>query len=937
MAIPDAAQQKLVHDAHKADASLLPSSPISPAYPFAEETLNLPPPEAADRPEGLDPVKPNAHSNENSQAQGARSHRLRGPDLTIDPPTAQPDELQTAAGDNSADDQRSEEASRPKTVHLPPQDVQERHLREFQRAQEAERHRERKEDEAFNLGAGLHGAELTSSPSSTIGAHSTFTPKPSNHSPDTSPDVESRAVRHTNVTSTGLEDSIGTKSYVAPAKAPLDLITAARASSPEAQLRLEDEEATRVARERDSQTKHMPPKDAELTKEAEDFVTESAEADQEALETDADLQQDKQILAQSANGSVNSTSGPNAVSLEPKKDQVAETSAAQDTTMVGTETTEASQDRDASTADSSFQKPSLDRMQTRVSSGAMRQRSVNEILGGGRPSLPRQNTSGSAISSGSTAVTPTSTRRGKDVQGASTALIQRRDSNKMVDPFRLYSDDYAALKGASQDENKDYLVPLFMYQAHAAPRARSLSEMVHGASKTVTTFNLQAMLREAQDYRILKRIYQLQNANRWSFRQMEKCQEPPVAMSHLDHLLTEMKWMRTDFREERKSKVVIARRLATWCAEWVAADTEERRNLQVSVKAWQSTQDSNVEMSDDIDAPPELVPSGANETDSEASLEEPATVTPTALRPPTALFLLGSDEAICQLEESPQIEVLLEELPAYKPRQRTRSQVVDSTTLPVSKLLTGKLVSKAQGPPRKRSRYEYEEEDSDRTPSTPKRRSPEDGPYSFTPTRRTPKLELPADEADLALFLPENRHVRDRLHATHAFRPPSEFGMPSTSFFESRSSSHWLWKEDQELRTLVKEYSFNWSLISTEMAIPSRNTSGAERRTPWECFERWVQLEGLPADMSKTQYFRTYQARLEAAARTVAQQHAAQQQAAQAQTPGAIQTVRKRTTQPFRVDKRKNTKYLAAIDGMRKLARKRETQAAKHQESKYSP
>ena len=163
--------------------------------------------------------------------------------------------------------------------------------------------------------------------------------------------------------------------------------------------------------------------------------------------------------------------------------------------------------------------------------------------------------------------------------------------------------------------------------------------------------------------------------------------------------------------------------------------------------------------------------------------------------------------------------------------------------------------------------------------------------------------------------------------------------MPSVGFFESRQPSQWTYAEDDELRRLVKEYSYNWSLISSCLTSPSQFTSGAERRTPWECFERWIGLEGLPVEMSKTQYFRAYHQRLETAQRNVlAQQQAAQQQVAQQQqqgnNPQAQNLVRRRTTTPVRFDRRRSSKHLALLDAMRKLAKKRETMLQKQQHGK---
>jgi chromatin modification-related protein VID21 len=154
--------------------------------------------------------------------------------------------------------------------------------------------------------------------------------------------------------------------------------------------------------------------------------------------------------------------------------------------------------------------------------------------------------------------------------------------------------------------------------------------------------------------------------------------------------------------------------------------------------------------------------------------------------------------------------------------------------------------------------------------------------------------------------------------------------MPLQSFYEARTASQWTYAEDDELKSLVREYSYNWSLISSAISTKSIFSSGPERRTPWECFERWVQLEGLPNDMSKTQYFKTYHSRIEAAQRVIMQQNQNAQQ--QVGPNGAVTPLpRRRPTTAIRVDRRRNQKHLALIDAMRKLAKKRETTIQKAQ------
>lgn len=222
------------------------------------------------------------------------------------------------------------------------------------------------------------------------------------------------------------------------------------------------------------------------------------------------------------------------------------------------------------------------------------------------------------------------------------------------------------------------------------------------------------------------------------------------------------------------------------------------------------------------------------------------------------------------------------------------------------KLVTDKM-------PQSKSRFSYSDEES------------EDEGDGFV-SEQVSHVALPPPTDEVSLFRPEMKHIRDRLHAGHQFRPPTDHQMPMQSFYENRFPSMWTTAEDDELRSQVRLYSYNWPLISSVLTGKSMYASGAERRTPWECFERWIQLEGLPSDMQKTAYFKTYSGRIDAASRIIAQQQMAQQNA-------TGQPVRRRPTVPCRVERRRNNKHLTLIDAMRKLAKKRETQLQKQQQT----
>ena len=607
-----------------------------------------------------------------------------------------------------------------------------------------------------------------------------------------------------------------------------------------------------------------------------------------------------------------------------------------------------------------------ERMTTRVSSGALRHKSVSEILGETPKSATHQGdrSPSDKIASdsnrdesgyptpryGQLVASPDSLNfrsrlselreREKERSKLSTVVFARQQPTEGSRSLQQSSGD-ASAQLASSDESKDYLVPLFTAQASA--QQPPLSALMASARKTLTTQNQYLEFHEQQDCRILKRIYHLQNSNRWSLRQLERSMEPERPASHWDVLLDHMKWMRTDFREERKWKITVAKNLADWCAEWVSSPKTRRALLQVRIvdgkeKAHAAQNHATpVSLQNNgenlpSETTPELVPS-AEDDYSESMDEESNFIALDRTVAPAAIFSLAPEDVCFTLDKTPISDKLLSELPIYEPWRDVHdldSQSISlsldsswkSSIVPISKFAKGKMVIKEKGSTGKRSRYDYEDEtvvEHDR----------------WIQGRPGPNhnSEDPCPEnQDVALFNPDNKHIISRLHAAHAFRPPSEFNMPSQSFFEARSSSQWTPAEDDELRKLVKDCAYNWSLISSCLASPSLFSSGAERRTPWECFERWVGFEGLPGEMSRTQYFRTWHARRDSARHSLNQQFAAQQQV----NSGQQLQVRRRNTEPMRVERRRNSKHLALVHAMQKVAKKKETTIQKQQHGMWS-
>lgn len=586
-----------------------------------------------------------------------------------------------------------------------------------------------------------------------------------------------------------------------------------------------------------------------------------------------------------------------------------------------------------------------ERMMTRVSSGAIRHKSVSEILGETPRSVNgdkipherayneyhRDDNGIQSRRSASANVAPDSTTfkqglnelKGKDRSKLSTVVFARQqpsNASRYLDSQLRYTDSLE-----THLRKKDYFLPLFTLQAASPPHSRPLNSLILSAHKTLSTSNHYTDFHERQNCRILERIFQLQAGDRWSLRQKKRSVEPERPTTHWDVLISHMKWMRTDFREERKWKIAAAKSFADFCAEWVRSSAKVRTGLQIRIRHSRASAEERMAF-----APtPDLLLPTEDDLSVSTGYDSPRLELP-HLNAPAALFSLGSEIVCFGVDKTPVSEKLLLELPLYHPSLDYEDAAVQGRSIepdaswrtpliPLSKFAQGKLISHEQGPPRKKSRYNYDEYDTSGSETTNKLiASMEQGGDVMEP-----------EQEDVALFNLEHKHTRDRIHAGHAFRPPTEYMMPSQSFFETRHSSLWTHSEDDELRRLVREFAYNWSLISSCLSSPSKYTSEAERRTPWECFERWVNLEGLPTEMSKTQYFKAYQSRLQAAQKTIETQQAMQQN--QGNGTALLNGRLRKTTQPCQIERKKNNRHIHIVDAMRKLAKKREATVHKQQ------
>ncbi|KIY43620.1 hypothetical protein FISHEDRAFT_78465 [Fistulina hepatica ATCC 64428] len=162
----------------------------------------------------------------------------------------------------------------------------------------------------------------------------------------------------------------------------------------------------------------------------------------------------------------------------------------------------------------------------------------------------------------------------------------------VVEPSPAYDPDYTlpslkvlgmeprkskTIKQRRKSRKPDDRTPIGLTEWGAAIRANPIWRKVTRATKCLTTRDWGVAFTEHKLIRTLDRVEYCKDYGRWSFRQPKKQRHPASAKSHHDYLLDEMKWMRTDFREERKWKLAVCYHLGSAVLKWHAAGDLETR------------------------------------------------------------------------------------------------------------------------------------------------------------------------------------------------------------------------------------------------------------------------------------------------------------------------------------------------------------------------
>ncbi|GAA95301.1 uncharacterized protein L969DRAFT_92439 [Mixia osmundae IAM 14324] len=144
-------------------------------------------------------------------------------------------------------------------------------------------------------------------------------------------------------------------------------------------------------------------------------------------------------------------------------------------------------------------------------------------------------------------------------------------------------------------------------------------------AKVVLTADWNVALFELRALRAQERIEQLKADGLWSLRQPKKQRGPAVPKAHWDYLLEEMRWLQTDFKEERRWKAATSYMLAQAVVAWhQAGETYDpagaRATLCVKVRdpsVRAGSADEVTSMLLDVPADASLLEAGSNQTASE--------------------------------------------------------------------------------------------------------------------------------------------------------------------------------------------------------------------------------------------------------------------------------------------------------------------------------
>ncbi|QSL65571.1 hypothetical protein MERGE_002884 [Pneumocystis wakefieldiae] len=389
-------------------------------------------------------------------------------------------------------------------------------------------------------------------------------------------------------------------------------------------------------------------------------------------------------------------------------------------------------------------------------------------------------------------------------------------------------------------------------------------KLMQSSNKIIVTKDWNAAIIETKFIKVLERINKLKENNLWSFRQMIKQKTPSRLKAHWDFMLDEMRWLQADFKEERKWKIVLAKQIANWIMDWHRSKTrsdicfqpnsnksytpftknEKYNKIDYNTPFYFSKNDMNLSQNLVNQDKKNIKNRSFSDTESEMKNDSSEKMFTLHSSP---LFII---ENAVQLLEIPPDKIIatfsnillasntvLPDLPVYRPP-------VPEDTLYYDPLDEMKII-----PLSKYTQSHIKISHSDKFFKKRKREA------SIDVDDISDKQRILINEFSLS-----NSPSTTRKKSIY----PSQLRPPSIPLNSENRKPIWTPDEDNLLMTYLPKYQFNWDFVAQTLTPSIKWISPAEKKTAWDCFERWAQLDPHASNVIFVgPYAKTAYARLE--------------------------------------------------------------------------
>lgn len=429
----------------------------------------------------------------------------------------------------------------------------------------------------------------------------------------------------------------------------------------------------------------------------------------------------------------------------------------------------------------------------------------------------------------------------------------------------------------NEDKRSDVMVFLVPNRLPEPPQSRNplaelyyttqtlpISKILPSAHKTLSTDSYQLSLLEGKLAVVHTRIEELKRSQMWSLRQHAKFKAPLRPKTHWDHLLDEMRWLQMDFKEERKLKIAVCNEISKAVIDYwtfgkeaccvkvkppkflepqkdsdgdeemkVIDDSEEEKEKgkeDEEVKREESADKETKEGPETVD-PSNLSVSASAEREEVATVNNSSPSFHNSLIPTKPEIREDGPSSNSPFKmymsydtlnsASKEVFDLLPQVSTFNPNAPYLNEFDSLSLTSVTKFLAAPDLGRGW----QRLVIDVKRKESDH--------------------EHLPVLSSLSDKYDdgREVTVPSSgplfgREAHRRAHLVKAPQPPN------VKYLEYRTPTMWLPQDDAKLLKLAKDYAYNWNVIAMHMLpYPTMGyTSNIERRTAWQCFERWYQL-----------------------------------------------------------------------------------------------